>query len=216
MKRILACLVGLLWALCPTSAVAKSHVVGFGRSITAQVQPDDNSGQVALKVRPLLIDGKTKEFTTGSTHEVTDRTFVVQRVFRVNDSLPQESGPTRWRWEKGGWLLVDRDSGRIQQVALPEFDSYHSQLSWFRNYAAYCGISDDGQKSFAVVSELGKRRPLLKKTLGEGNSAGCPAPTWQRDPVRVTFATKDDPKLTFTVNSRFVDLAPEDESEGEE
>ena len=216
MKRNLACLVTFVWSLCPTSAIAKSHVVGFGRWITAQNQSDDNSSRFELKIRPLLVDGKTKEFTTGLAHEVTDRTFVVQRIFRVNDSLPQDTGPIRWRWEKGGWLVVDRVSGRVQQIALPEFVVSRSQVSWFRDYAAYCGTSDDGQTEFAIVSQVGKRRPLLKKSLGQGNGAGCPAPAWQRAPVRVTFATKDDPKLTFTVNSRFVDLAPEDESEGEE
>jgi len=45
---------------------------------------------------------------------------------------------------------------------------------------------------------------------------GCSARLWQPSPVRDTFATKDDPKLSFTVNSRFVDLATEDESEAAE
>jgi hypothetical protein len=52
--------------------------------------------------------------------------------------------------------------------------------------------------------------------LNEANAGGCSAPIWQRNPVRVSFTTNEDPKLTFTVNSRFVDLATEDESEGEE
>ena len=207
------CLLLLISSALP--AAVKTHIVVFGRWTATQLQADNQTTE-SVKIRPLLVDGHTKEFTTGPAHDVTDRTFVVQRIFRVNDSLPQETGPTRWRWEKGGWLLVDRVSGRVQQIALPEFDVSRSQVSWFRDYAAYCGSSDDGQTEFAIVAQLGKRRPLLKKSLGEGNGAGCPAPAWQRDPVRVTFATKDDPKLTFTVNSRFVDLAPENESEGEE
>lgn len=136
-------------------------------------------------------------------------------MFRVNDSLPQEAGPTRWRWEKGGWLLVDRVSSRAQPIALPEFDANYSQASWFRGYVAYCGTSDDSQKVFAVIVQAGKRKPLLKKGLAE-KSESCPAPIWQRGPARVTFSTKEDPKLTFTVTSRAVDLASEDESEGEE
>ena len=75
------------------------------------------------------MDGKTKEFTLGSAHEITERIFVVQRMFRLNDSLPQETGPARWRWEKGGWLLVDRVSGKVQQIALPEFDPNYSQAN---------------------------------------------------------------------------------------
>jgi len=51
--------------------------------------------------------------------------------------------------------------------------------------------------------------------LAESSREGCPAPVWQRNPVRVTFATKEDPKLTFAVKSRSVDVASEDESEGE-
>ncbi|PYV59704.1 MAG: hypothetical protein DMG98_05065, partial [Acidobacteria bacterium] len=54
------------------------------------------------------------------------------------------------------------------------------------------------------------------KGLAESSCEGCPAPVWQRNPVRVTFATKADPKLTFAVKSRSVDVASEDESEGEE
>ena len=88
------------------------------------------------RIRPLFVDGRTKEFTTGTAHDVTDRIFVVQRVYRLNDLLPQEAGPNRWRWERGGWLLVDRISGRAQPVPLPAFDAYYSEVSWFRDYAA--------------------------------------------------------------------------------
>jgi hypothetical protein len=63
---------------------------------------------------------------------------------------------------------------------------------------------------------LGRRKPLLKKVLAESNHESCPAPSWQRGPARVSFQTKDDPKLTFTVNSRAVDLATDYEDEGTE
>jgi hypothetical protein len=178
--------------------------------------PRRGSWQMDVKVRPLLVDGKIKEFTLGSAHDVTEHLFVVQRMFRLNDSLPQESGPQRWRWEKGGWVLVNRVTGRVEPITMPEFDPYHSQANWFRDYVAYCGTSDDGQKGLAMIVQLGKRRPLLKKALSENNREGCPAPTWQRNPVRVSFATREDPKLTFTVSSLAVDLATDDESEGEE
>lgn len=216
MKKGLACLFTLVWYVSSASGGAKTHTVGFGRWTTVQFQRDENGDAVGAKIRPLFVDAKLKEFTIGPVHDVTDRSFVVQRVVRVNDSLPQETGPARWRWEQGGWLLADRVSGRVQQLILAEFDPYRSQVSWFRDYAAYCGSSDDGQIAFAVITQLGKRRPLLKRALTEPNRADCSAPSWQRNPVRVTFATKDDPKLTFTVNSRFVDIATEDESEGEE
>ena len=195
---------------------SKPHVVVLGKWTTVKLQADDDNSAIDVKVRPLFVDGKTKEFTLGAAHEITERIFVVQRMFRLNDSLPQESGPARWRWEKGGWLLVDRVSGKVQALVLPDFDPNYSQANWFRDYAAYCGTSDDGQKAFAIIEQLGKRKPLLRKVLAEGNREGCPAPVWQRNPVRVTFATKEDPKLTFAVKSRSVDVASEDESEGEE
>jgi hypothetical protein len=38
---------------------------------------------------------------------VTDRLFVVRRMFRLNDTLPTETAmTTKWTWERGGWLLV--------------------------------------------------------------------------------------------------------------
>jgi len=45
-----------------------------------------------MKVRGLFVDSRLKEFTTGLPHEVTARLLVVQRVYRLNDSLPDESG----------------------------------------------------------------------------------------------------------------------------
>jgi hypothetical protein len=41
--------------------------------------------ETALKIRPLLVDTVLKEWTTGDAHDVTDRTFVVRRVLRIND-----------------------------------------------------------------------------------------------------------------------------------
>jgi hypothetical protein len=174
-----------------------------------------------VKIRPLLVDGRTKEVAIGVGHDVTDRMFVIQRMYRVNDSHQGENGPVRWRWERGGWLMVDRVSGRIQAVALPAFDSYFSTVTWFRDYAAYCGLSDDGKKVFAIVSQLGKRKPLLKKILGEASGAAmpdsaCPTPVWQRGPSRVTFSPQTDQKFTYAVRSRAVDLVPEDAESGEE
>ena len=193
-------------------ASPKQHLVAFGKWTTIKwMVGEDEHTAIDLKIHPLLVDGQTKEFATGLPHDVTDRTFVVQRVFRLNDSLSQE--PARWRWERGGWLLVNRVSGKMQQIALPEFDPYSSAAAWFRDYAAYCGVSDDGKKLSAVIVQLGRRKPLLKKPV-DGASAGmpdsaCPAPVWERDPSRVTFEAKGEPKFTFTVPTRAVDLATE-------
>jgi hypothetical protein len=203
------------------AAAPKQHVVAFGKWTAVKwMRGNDENIPMDLRIRPLFVDGRTKEFTTGMVHDVTDRMFVVQRVYRLNDLLPQETGPSRWRWERGGWLLVDRISGRVQPVPLPAFDAYYSEVSWFRDYAAYCGVSDDGDKVFTVVAQLGKRKPLLKKAAGESGGAlqgkPCHAPAWFRAPARVTFDAPGEQKFTFTVRSHALDLVSGDEDEGEE
>lgn len=104
-------------------AAPKQHTIAFGKWTTIKwMVGEDEHTAIDLKIRPLLVDGQTKEFATGPPHDVTDRIFVVQRVFRLNDSLPQDTA--RWRWEHGGWLLVNRVSGKLRPVALPDFDPY--------------------------------------------------------------------------------------------
>lgn len=202
------------------SAASKPHTVGLGKWSTVKVLVGEGESTPAeMKVRSLIVDGRIKEFTTGAAHDVTDRLFVVQRVYRLNDLLPQESGSSRWRWERGGWLLVDRISGRVQTITLPAFDAYYSQVSWFRDYAAYCGFSDDASKRFTVVVQLGRRKPLLKKSAADKSdvaaNASCPAPVWSRAPVRVTFDAPGEAKFTFTVRSQAVELVTEEADEGE-
>jgi len=198
----------------------KIHTVGFGKWMTVRwmpgTGPDDKVEN--LRIRALLVDGRVKEYAEGSIHEVTDRQFVLRRVFRVNDSMPDEMNP-RWQWQRGGWLLVDRMTGRTSAINLPEYDPLYSAVSWYRDYVAYCGVSDDGKKTYAVVAQLSRRKPVLKKILGEGipddagpNSA-CPAPEWQRTPVRVSFAA-GSAKQTFAIRGHVVDVvsdAPEEE-----
>jgi hypothetical protein len=219
--KILALCAVLL--LCrPVPAVTKPHVISFGKW-TAVKWYVGNAGDKAvdLKVRALFVDSKLKEYTSGLPHDATDRLFVVRRMFRINDVLPQEPATTqRWEWQRGGWLMVDRVSGRVTQIALPEFDPYYSTGSWYRDYVAYCGVSDDGKKLFAVVAQLGRRKPILKKPLGEPDAdempdSECPAPTWQRGPTRVTFEPDDEQKLTYAVRGHAVDIVSNDEeSEG--
>ena len=67
----------------------KVHVLSLAKPATVQwfVGPEGNK-PYELKVRPLFVDGRLKEYTTGPQHEVTERMFVVRRMFRLNDSLP--------------------------------------------------------------------------------------------------------------------------------
>ena len=138
-------------------AVSKPHVITFGKwSAVKSSTASDESHSDDLKVRALYVDGRVKEFTFGISHDVTDRLFVVRRVIRLNDALPQEAASTpRWTWQRGGWLVIDRVTGHIAQANLPEFDPDASSASWYRDYVAYCGVSDDGRKIFAVVAQLG-------------------------------------------------------------
>lgn len=226
MSRINWCLFVLaVPALLVTAAVAaapKVHVITFGKWMSVQwLAGDEGSKPVTLKVRPLLVDGRVKEYVLGSSHEVTDRLFVIRRVFRVNDSLPDDSGPSRWQWQRGGWLLVDRVTGRIAPINLPEFDAFYSVVAWYRDYIAYCAVSDDGKRIYALVAQLSRRKPILKKLISnEGLSddaapdSACPAPTWQRGPVRVTFES-GGAKQTFAIRGHVVDLVNDAEEEEE-
>lgn len=205
-------------------AVSKPHVVALGKWTSVQWVPDGSPGSkpLTLKVRPLLVDTRIKEFTLGPAHDVTDRLFVVRRAFRVNDSLPQDDSSPHWQWQRGGWLLVDRISGHISGINLPEFDALYSPVTWYRDYAAYCGISEDGKKTYAVVAQINRRKPLLKKLL-EGTAwtedpntapdSACPAPTWQRTPARVTFEATGTAKQTFAIRGHMIDVVTEDNDE---
>ena len=163
------------WAARAT-AVPKPHVISFGKWTAAKwfVGSADNKA-VDLKTRALYVDTRLKEFTTGPAHDVTDRLFVVRRMFRLNDTLPEETGTSpRWLWQRGGWLMVDRVTGRVTRMNLPEFDPFYS-ASWYRDYVAYCGVSDDGKRLFAIVAQLGRRRG--EPDGDEMPDSECPAPT---------------------------------------
>jgi hypothetical protein len=154
-------------------------------------------GEDSLKIRPLVVDGAVKEWTTGESHDVTDRSFVVRRAIRLNDELPGEkpAGPApHWVWQRGPWLLVDRTAGHVSAVKLPDYDPGVSQVSWFRDYGAYCGVTASGKSLFAVVAQLAARKPVLAKKLAAFSAdpnaqtgPSCAPAEWQRDPLRVTF-----------------------------
>jgi hypothetical protein len=199
-------------------AVTKPHVIVFGKWISVQaLDPGSDEKPTAIKIRPLIVDGRTREFAMGAPHEVTDRLFVVRRAFRVNDSLPEDPAP-RWQWQTGGWLLVDRMTGRVSALNLPDFDAEYSAVSWYRDYVAYCGTSDDGKKSYVIVSELARKKPILKKALSDAESddnGSCPAPVWQRAPARVTFEMAAGRKQTFEVHGHVADVVNDADEEDE-
>ncbi|MFP5210813.1 MAG: hypothetical protein ACLGRW_16155 [Acidobacteriota bacterium] len=166
-------------------------------------------GETELKIRALVVDGVLKEWTTGDAHDVTDRSFVVRRALRLNDALPGDrpdpgSKLERWVWQRGPWLLVDRVTGHITALKLPDYDPDVSQVVWFRDYAAYCGLTASGKSLYAVVAQLAVRRPVLSKKLVALDRAShpeplCAAAEWQRDPMRVTFYPAGRDAVSYSV-----------------
>lgn len=213
-------LLAALLACMPASAASKIHSVSLGKtmSVKLSVGPSEDKS-VDIAVRPLIVDGQVKDFTTGDSHDVTDREFVVRRAYRINDALPEDSHKApKWLWQRGGWLLVDRKSGKATLLKLPDFDALYSQVSWYRDYAAYCGIPSSGDKVNAVVAEIGGKKPLFHKDLGKSAmgddpDGSCATPQWARQPARVTFLPKAGEKFTVTVNGRFADEIPDNDSD---
>ena len=214
MKRTLIVLTVLFAITTFAFAAAKPKIVSFGRWMTVQWSAGEaEPAALVIKVRALMVNGDVREFTTGESHAVTDRVFVVQRAFRLNDSLPADETPS-WAWQPGGWLLEDRPSAHITKLTLPEYDPYYSRVSWYRDFAAYCGVSDTGDKLYAMVAQIGRRKPILKKALGAAKNASqpdseCTAPEWQKKPVRVSFAPIGADKVTFTSHGHTLEIAAE-------
>ena len=228
-----------LLSVSPTilAAPRKAHVVVLGatRKVAYSKVGDPAgaaAGETELKVRALLVDGVVKEWTTGEAHDVTDRSFVVRRAIKLNDSLPSDnaeavekpasgdkpasSKPTTgvkpafaraaspWVWQRGPWLLVDRVTGHIAALKLPDYDPGVSQVVWFRDYGAYCGVTASGKSLYAVVAQVEARKAVLAKKLSAFDAESHPNPVcapaeWQREPLRVTFHPTGKDATSFDV-----------------
>lgn len=196
-------LIAIFAATC--SAAPRTHTVALGKWRTVTIT-SDSAGPQTAKIRTLVIDDRFREYTTGPLHDVTDRLFVIRKAYRLNDSLPQDKDRApHWIWRLGGWISVDRLTGHVAQLNLPAFDPEISQAGWYRDYSAYCGMSDDGEKLYMIVAQLGKRKPLLRR---EYAGPACGLPKWERQPSRVTFIGAGD-KATFVVRAHGAELQPE-------
>ena len=207
--RTLVCAVGLA-LLLPVAgwAVRKPHVVTLGAAKhVAYSRAGDPAGAQAdekeLKIRALIVDGAMKEWTTGDAHDVTDRSFAVRRALRVNDTLPGDK-LGHWVWQRGPWLLVDHVTGHAAPLKLPEYDPGASQVAWFRDYAAYCGVTPAGKSLYAVVWQVGARKPALSKKLGAYDAEHHPDPVcgpveWQRQPLKASFHPTGREAVSFEV-----------------
>ena len=199
-----------------SAAPRKTHSVYLGavKKVTYSRTGDPAGAAPAeneLKVRALLVDGVLKEWTTGEAHDVTDRSFVVRRVLRLNDALPADKtsekpapAASRWVWQRGPWLLVDRVTGHVIALKLPDYDPGVSQVSWFRDYGAYCGLTPSGKSLYAVVAQVAARKAVLAKKLSVFNPENRPDPVcgpaeWQREPLRITFHPTGKEPASFDI-----------------
>ncbi len=194
----------------PLFAAPKVHTVTLGPSRRVPYVPTDATPETrsdessTLRIRALYVDGRQKEWTTGEVHDVTDRTFTVRRALRLNDALPTDSAP-RWVWQPGPWLMVDRTTGHITALHLPDFDPEVSNAVWFRDYAAYCGIATTARGGlFAIVAQLGARRAVVQKQIGGWPQSNhfipvCQPAKWQRLPMRVTIQPTSGEATTYDV-----------------
>ncbi|NYF78195.1 hypothetical protein [Granulicella arctica] len=192
------------------AAAPKVHTVTLGPYRKVPYTPPDATPQdksdesTTLKIRPLFVDERQKEWTLGEIHDVTDRSFTVRRALHLNDSLPSESA-AHWMWQPGPWLLVDRITGHITALHLPDFDAGVSDVVWFRDYAAYCGVTATAKPGLvAVVAQLGTRRAVVQKNIGIWPQANhfipvCQPARWQRLPVRVTLQPTGGTMATYDV-----------------
>ncbi len=193
-----------------SAATPKTHIVTLGplRRVPytqPDATPDSRADETStLKVRALLVDEHQKEWTTGDLHEITDRTFTVRRALRLNDALPTDPA-AHWIWQPGPWLLVDRVTGHIATLHLPDFDPAVSDAVWFRDYAAYCGTATTAKGGlYAIVAQLGAHRPIVQKQIGNWPQPNhfipvCQPARWQRLPIRVTLQPTAGEPLTFDV-----------------
>jgi len=190
------------------AAPRKQHSVYLGavKHVPYSQQGDPagaTAGEDSLPVRALLVNGAVKDWTTGETHDITDRSFVVRRAVRLNNSLPGDK-QEQWVWQRGPWLLVDRTTGHIAALKLPDYDPAVSRVAWFRDYAAYCGVTPSGKSLYAVVAQLAVRKPVLSKKLeafdaAESAAAVCGSPEWQRNPARVTFHPSGKAAVSYDI-----------------
>jgi hypothetical protein len=213
------------------AAPRKTHSVALGAAKKVPYSKAGDpagaqAGEDALKVRPLVVDGAVKEWTTGDAHDVTGQSFVVRRALRLNDELPGEKPAAgregHWVWQRGPWLLVDRVTGRITALKLPDYDPAVSQVSWFRDYGAYCGVTASGKSLYAVVAQLAARKPVLAKKLeafaeegAAGEGAVCGEPVWQREPLQVTFHPAGKDAVSFEVAPGSAVLVEDSGDEGD-
>jgi hypothetical protein len=105
-------------------------------------------------------------------------------------------------------------------LKLPDYDPGVSQVSWFRDYGAYCGVTASGKSLYAVVAQVAARKAVLAKKLAafdgaEQHEAVCAAAEWQREPLRITFHPAGRDAVSFDLVPGSAVLVEDAEDEGE-
>jgi len=67
-----------------------------------------------------------------------------------------------------------------------------SVASWYRAYIAYGGESEDETHLYAMVMQIGVRKPILRKEFDARATPAtadpvCAPPAWRRKPIRIDF-----------------------------
>ena len=198
------------------AATPKVHTVSLGPVRKVPYTPpfatpdsrDDDS--TTLKIRPLFVDTRQKEWTVGELHNISDRTFAIRRALHINDALPTDTAE-RWVWQPASWIVVDRASGHVTALHLPAFDAAVSDAVWFRDYVAYCGTATSTRGSdvaknglIAVVAQVGGRKAVAQRPVGrwpqpDRSGPACEPAKWQRLPIRATLQPAGGDPVTFDV-----------------
>jgi hypothetical protein len=115
---------------------------------------------------------------------------------------------------------VDRVTGHIVALKLPDYDPGVSQVSWFRDYGAYCGVTASGKSLYAVVAQVSVRKPVMAKKLAAFDAENraepvCGAADWQREPLRVTFHPGGKDAVSFDIVAGSAVLVEESGDEAE-
>ena len=181
-------------------ATAKVHVIAFGKWMAVQWFPGSatpgsaaKDKAITMRMRALVVDGRVKEYMLGAPHEVTERLFVVRRVFRVNDSLPEESAAAlavaARRLAAGrphdGPSFGDQSAG-VRRVLLGRQLVPRLRCLLRRGRRWQEDIRHGGA---AQPAQAGAEEELSGRGVADDAApdSACPAPAWQRAPVRVSF-----------------------------
>ncbi|SEB67076.1 hypothetical protein [Terriglobus roseus] len=223
LRTLCSGLVGWLAFSISAAAAPKMHTVALGPArrvadvATEIAHKNKGNSSATLRIRALTVDGILREWTTGNQHSVTERSFVSRRVLRVNDALPGDTA-VRWVWLPGSWILVDRISGRVTPLHLPDFDSSLSEVVWYRDYAAYCGVHTAGKGAgvTAQVWQIGARRAALSRVIAGWSQAErvrplCATPVWQREPMRITMQAAGGDAISYEVVGTSMQLVEDGE-----